>query len=512
MTVTSKGQARQKQLDFLESMKVFEEVYEDELSAGTHVMSGRWVDTMKTPTMWRSKYTAGGYDEPHSDEGCFAAAATIQGIRMLLERCLDKRDQGHEACVADCTQAFLNAEVREGEQLYAQPPEGWNPKILMDGRRVVWKVRKAMLGLRTSPRRWHEHLSGKLKEHGFFFKMSAIRVCLRTRNWTFALVCTWTTCWVGPSELTNNLLQELSKDMTMRWGMVTDKPQEFLGRSLCRTPQGYTFGVSSDYVTKLCKDFGFGELKGYTLSYEKPDDNDTIRDKSGHRRHRQLLGRLLWLDRPDIKNAVCQLSTHVGTATTRDEINIKRLLRYLIGNPACNMIVGCNLDVPVIVCIPQGSVVVMTDGDWAGNVKDRRSYSGIAVWLKGSVENTWYPVYASSKKQNLVCLSSGESELVALVGGACEGIATRDQWSKLCTCSPGTIVLCTDSSAALGFVKRKGASRRTRHVDTKVHFMQAWAMEPGQRILKVHGNSQQVADCLTKVTTPRAAHRKALGL
>ena len=47
MTVTSKEQARQKQLDFLESMKVFEEVYEDELPAGTHVMSGRWVDTMK---------------------------------------------------------------------------------------------------------------------------------------------------------------------------------------------------------------------------------------------------------------------------------------------------------------------------------------------------------------------------------------------------------------------------------------------------------------------------------
>ena len=40
--------------------------------------------------------------------------------------------------------------------------------------------------------------------------------------------------------------------------------------------------------------------------------------------------------------------------------------------------------------------------------------------------------------------------------------------------------------------------------------MQAWAMELGQRILKVHGDSQQVADCLTKITTPRAAHRKAL--
>ena len=127
---------------------------------------------------------------------------------------------------------------------------------------------------------------------------------------------------------------------------------------------------SCDYVTKLCRDFGFGELKGSnTLSFEKPDDNDTILGESGQRRHRQLLGRLRWLDRIDIKNAVCQLSTHVGTATTRDKINIKRLLRYLIGNLECNMIVGCNLDVPGTAGTPQGSVVVMTDADWTGDVK-----------------------------------------------------------------------------------------------------------------------------------------------
>ena len=263
-------------------------------------------------------------------------------------------------------------------------------------------------------------------------------------------------------------------------------------------------------MTKLCKDFGFGELKGSnTLSFEKPVDNDTILDEAGQRRHRQLLGKLLWLDRPEFKNAVCQLSTHVGTATTRDEINIKRLLRYLIGNLACNMIVGCNLDVPGVAGTPQGSVVVMTDANWAGDVKDRRSYPGIAVWVKGSVANTWYPVYASSKKQNMVCLSSGDD---GTGWWSLRGIATRDQWSKLCKCSLGTIVLCTDSSAALGFVKRKGASRRTRHVDTKVYFMRAWAVEPGQRILKVHGNRKQVADCLAKIVTPRPAHRKALGL
>ena len=88
---------------------------------------------------------------------------------------------------------------------------------------------------------------------------------------------------------------------------------------------------------------------------------------------------------------------------------------------------GCYLDVPAIAGTLQGSVSVIIGADWAGDVKNRRSNSGIAVLVKGSVEDTWYPVYASSKKQNMVCLSSGESELMALVGGACEGIATRDQ-------------------------------------------------------------------------------------
>ena len=84
--MTSKEQARQKQLDFLERMKVFEEVYEDELPAGTHVMSGRWVDTMKTSTMWRSEYTARGYEEPHSDEGCFASSSNFSGTRSFCGR------------------------------------------------------------------------------------------------------------------------------------------------------------------------------------------------------------------------------------------------------------------------------------------------------------------------------------------------------------------------------------------------------------------------------------------
>ena len=41
---------------------------------------------------------------------------------------------------------------------------------------------------------------------------------------------------------------------------------------------------------------------------------------------------------------------------------------------------------------------------------------------------------------------------VTLFDGACERTATRDQWNKMCNCSPS--VLCKDSSAISNFVKR----------------------------------------------------------
>ena len=108
--------------------------------------------------------------------------------------------------------------------------------------------------------------------------------------------------------------------------MVTEERQEFLGRLLSRTTKGFIFIVSEDCVKRWFSDFGFGGLKGANnLVFEKHHEDGTILNEDGQRCHTQMLGRLLWLDRPDIKNAVCQLSTHVGTATNRDEASVWRI-------------------------------------------------------------------------------------------------------------------------------------------------------------------------------------------
>ena len=74
-----------------------------------------------------AKSTVRGHEEPHTDEGCFVATATIQGVRMVLSRCADTRDKVYEAFVGDYTQALFNAEVRDGEQLFPQVIEGRTP-------------------------------------------------------------------------------------------------------------------------------------------------------------------------------------------------------------------------------------------------------------------------------------------------------------------------------------------------------------------------------------------------
>ena len=53
-------------------------------------------------------------------------------------------------------------------------------------------------------------------------------------------------------------------------------------------------------------------------------------------------------------------------------------------------------------------------------------------------------------------------------------------------------LLTWDDCAVHGQFSSSGI-RETQGCESTVHFVQAWAMELGQRILKVHGDSQQVA-------------------
>ncbi len=66
--------------------------------------------------------------------------------------------------IGDIKGVFLNARVKDGEVVLAQPPLEWQPPTMSDREKVISKLRKALHGLRTSPKRWKVHLGEILAE------------------------------------------------------------------------------------------------------------------------------------------------------------------------------------------------------------------------------------------------------------------------------------------------------------------------------------------------------------
>ena len=136
----------------------------------------------------------------------------------------------------------------------------------------------------------------------------------------------------------------------------------------------------------------------------------------------------------------------------------------------------------------------------------------LGSWLRGKLG--WYQIIASSRKQSTIALSSGDAELVAALSGACDGIGLRQQWNWLRQfgntddeeTGRSQQILCCDSSAALGMIRRKGLIRETGHMELKAFLLQQWSARPEVRLVQV-GTSEMLADCLTKIqSTPNSIH------
>eukprot|EP00253_Pinus_taeda_P034058 PITA_34058 len=102
---------------------------------------------------------------------------------------------------------------------------------------------------------------------------------------------------------------------------------------------------------------------------------------------------------------------------------------------------------------------------WAGSVDDRKSTSGY-VFHMGSGAISW-----ASKKQPVVSLSIAEAEYVAATAAACQAVWLRRVLRDLChEQEKGATIYC-DNSSAIALSKNSVFHKRTKHIDTKFHFI-----------------------------------------
>ena len=91
---------------------------------------------------------------------CYAATPSTTSLKTLL---LLGILQGHQTTCLDISTAFINTPLPETEEIYVQPPQEW----YYDSPTTLWRLKKAMYGLRTSPKLWQLHLGRVLQQQGY---------------------------------------------------------------------------------------------------------------------------------------------------------------------------------------------------------------------------------------------------------------------------------------------------------------------------------------------------------
>lgn len=136
--------------------------------------------------------------------------------------------------------------------------------------------------------------------------------------------------------------------------------------------------------------------------------------------------------------------------------------------------------------------------------EDRRSTSGYAFMINGGAVS-W-----SAKKQEIVTLSTTESEYVGAVHASKEALWLRSLISQIFSTTLDTTTLFSDNQSAIALASDHQYHPRTKHIDIRYHFIR-WIIEDGQIRLIYCPTDDMVADIFTKaLPSPKVKHFASL--
>jgi hypothetical protein len=305
----------------------------------------------------------------------------------------------------DYTAAFMQAPI--DHDVYVEMPK------LFQVHGKVWKLKRALYGLKDAPRAYFLHTKGKLEELGF--RQSDADPCLFISSTVICLIYVDDALFVYKSPEEVNILTRKMKDLGMLFEEESDVAG-YLGVLIDRDPDNDTItlrqsGLAQRIVEAL-------HLDDDTPSIKTPADAFLPQDKDGERGHElynyaSVAGMLQYLQghsRPDISFAVSQVSRYTFGPKRSHELAIERIGRYLKGTIDKGLILKPNLkestfkiDVYVDAAFASGwGTELGTNPD---SVKSRTGYI---------VEVMGCSVIWCSKLQPCIATSTMESEYTAL--------------------------------------------------------------------------------------------------
>ena len=200
---------------------------------------------------------------------------------------------------------------------------------------------------------------------------------------------------------------------------------------------------------------------------------------------RSLIGCLTYLvhTRPDITHSVNYLSRYMSKPNSEHMSATKRILRYIRGTSSFGLRNEKRKK--------NYSIQDFNDSDFTGDSDDRKSTTG-QVFFIGNSAITWNTV-----KQNVVALSSCEAEYIAALAASCQGMWIIRFVEELLNIKVRPFKLFVDNKSAIALSKNPRQHSRSKHIETKFHFIRD-CMEKAYVDIDYVSTESQLADSFTK--------------
>ena len=405
----------------------------------------------------------------------FAPASSLGVIHGLMSYA---QSRGLELVTLDVKDAYLTVKqkapviVEVDARLFGENEVGKIPYVL----------ERLLPGQRIAASEWFQFMKGMLEEAGMSAFAKEPTLFKNSNGGNGALVLHADDgLLASTAEERRALMKKLGNQVKVQ---VSDPLKEvgdeieFLKRKYTLTKDGIVMYSGRRHLEGLLNSLGPNLKERDTPadpSFLEIDLTDELPLQKS-KQYKECVGRLLYLShtRPDIQFGVCVLASKMSRPTTMALKWLLRVVGYLKRVPHLGFLIK-----PVInkACLDyagdghfeQGSCVVLesvTDADWAGCKKSRRSRSSIQIYLGGSL------LASLVRSQRSVALSSGESEFIAMVGGATEVIYLKECLEFVVNGFVSVeAVLRSDSAVGRGIAQRIGCGR-VRHLDCGLLWIQ----------------------------------------
>ena len=396
--------------------------------------------------------------------------------------------------------AFLMAFLHEDTELYLRPP----PQLARSG--YVWRLKKAIPGLKQAATRWYETLKGALEEEGF--KVCVDDPCLFTyddgKHHIKLGIHVDDGLAVTESKekweaIIHNLVNKHKLSMSS-----SGQPKVFVGMNVTVGDDFIRLSHESK-ITDIVK-----EYLDLSIMYRSPGSPSAKQDDTPYKEgnYRTLLGKLMHLSvwtRPDIAADVSKAASLQDKPTVSAWKSLLRIVGYLNSTKEEGLVYQRTSAVEESNARigKHGHIEGYVDADYAEDLDDRKSTSGYVFYMNGA------PIAWRSKKQPCIALSTTESEYVAATMAAQEAAWIARVAKAAFDIDTGTMTIWEDNMGCIARSQKDPHLFRSRakHIATRWHYIRAQVKE-GKLILRYCPTNEMAADPLTKILTPQAHELK----